>query len=79
MRVSDYFCFFVKFINLEDLFVFMLNYFKQKSKTRIVLCNICVEFSESEKFVNDILQFLVVIELELELELNFYGILISIS
>lgn len=57
----------------------MLNYSKQKSKTRIVLCNICVEFSKSEKFVNDILQFLVVIELELELELNFYGILISIS
>lgn len=77
--MSDYFCFFVKFINLEDLFIFMLNYFKQKSKTRIVLCNICVKFSESEKFVNDILQFLVVIELELELELNFYGILISIS
>lgn len=77
--MSDYFCFFVKFINLKDLFVFMLNYSKQKSKTRIVLCNICVEFSESEKFVNDILQFLVVIELELELELNFYGILISIS
>lgn len=33
-----------------------------------LFCNSCLEFFESEKFVNDILQFLVVIELELELE-----------
>lgn len=62
--MSDYFRFFVKFIKIWKIyykFIFMLDFKNPKLKF------FCVEF-ESEKFVNDTLQFLMVIELELELE-----------